>query len=280
MHRLLGFGISGLTIDHLFPIFWGEGRNGKSTLLEVLGDVLGHDLATSSQADALMDAAKGGDGPKPFIFGMRGKRIVWATESNEGRRINEGLVKQLTGGDRLNVRTLHSKPVEFKPSHLLMLMTNHKPHISADGSAIWDRVYLIPFVMRFIDNPKAENERKRDPNLKETLQAEHPGILAWLVRGFMDYLKNGINPPDCILNATQAYREEEDTTGLFIAEKCLIAPDCEVKSSVLYREYSDWCKDSAIQPMSITAFSKLMKKKYPARKRSGIVYSGIGLRFD
>lgn len=277
VRRLLGFGASGLTIDHLFPILWGEGRNGKSTLLEVLGDVLGNDLATSSQADALMDAAKGGDGPKPFIFGLRGKRLVWASESNEGRRINEGLVKQLTGGDRLNVRTLHSKPVEFKPSHLLMLLTNHKPHINADGSAIWDRVYLLPFVMRFIDHPKAQNERKRDPTLKDTLQAEHSGILAWLVRGFLEYQRDGINPPAAIINATQAYREEEDTTGMFIAERCILDKSCEVKASTLYKEYTDWCKDSGINPMSITSFGKLMRKRFPARESHGMWYCGIGL---
>lgn len=280
MQRLFGYGITGLTVHHLFPILWGaNGRNGKGTMLETLGNVLGSDLAISSQADALMDMNKSGEGPKPFIFNLRGKRLVWASESNEGRRINEGLVKQLTGGDRLNVRTLHSKPVEFLPSHLLLLITNYKPHINADGGAIWRRVFLIPFEQEFIDNPdpNKSNQHKADPYLIETLKQEQSGILAWLVRGCLKWQKEGLNPPEKIMAATQAYRDEEDTTGIFISEKCILKETSETKAGQLYRAYSDWCKENSITPMSLTSFGKLMRNRFPARESHGIVYTGIGL---
>lgn len=278
MRRLLGYSITGLTREHVFPVLWGEGRNGKSTMLETLADVLGNDIATSSQADALMDASRGGDGPKPFIWSLRGKRLVWASESNEGRRINEGLVKQLTGGDRLNVRTLHSKPVEFLPTHTLLLLTNHKPHINADGSAIWDRVYLIPYTQRFIDQPQAENEHKRDPDLREKLQAELPGILAWLVRGCLEYQTLGLIAPAAIVAATSEYRDEEDTTGMYVQERCILKDGAEVKSSLLYQDYSSWCKENGIQPMSITAFGKWIKKRVKSRRDGdGVYLEGIGL---
>lgn len=278
MRRLLGYSITGLTREHVFPVLWGEGRNGKSTMLETLADVLGNDIATSSQADALMDASRGGDGPKPFIWSLRGKRLVWASESNEGRRINEGLVKQLTGGDRLNVRTLHSKPVEFMPTHTLLLLTNHKPHINADGSAIWDRVYLIPYTQRFIDQPQAENEHKRDPDLREKLQAELPGILTWLVRGCLEYQTLGLIAPAAIVAATSEYRDEEDTTGMYVQERCILKDGAEVKSSLLYQDYSSWCKENGIQPMSITAFGKWIKKRVKARRDGdGVYLEGIGL---
>lgn len=279
IRRMFGYGITGLTVHHLFPILWGEGRNGKGTMLETLGSVLGSDLATSSQADALMDANKNGEGPKPFIYNLRGKRLVWASESNEGRRINEGLVKQLTGGDRLNVRTLHSKPVEFFPSHLLLLMTNHKPHINADGSAIWRRVFLIPFDREFIDNPDPNNHKqsKADPYLIEELKGEQPGILAWLVRGCLEWQRDGLNAPDAITAATQAYREEEDTTGMWIADNCTVKADLETRAGVLYQDYANWCKSNGVMPMSITSFGKTMKRRFPARESHGWLYAGIGL---
>lgn len=279
VRRLLGYSITGLTREHVFPILWGDGRNGKSTLLETLADVLGNDIATSSQADALMDATRGGDGPKPFIWSLRGKRLVWASESNEGRRINEGLVKQLTGGDRLNVRTLHSKPIEFKPTHTLLLLTNHRPHINADGSAIWERVHLIPFTQRFIDHPKLDNEHQRDPHIREKLLKELAGILAWLVRGCLEWQEIGLSAPETITAATAEYREDEDTTGMFIADRCILRDGISVKASELYQAYAGWCKESGIQPMSITAFGKWIKKKPVNTRRSntGIIYDGIGL---
>jgi putative DNA primase/helicase len=279
MARLLGYGITGLVTEHIFPILWGEdGRNGKSTMLETLGDVLGDSLSTSSQADALMDLQKQGNGPQPFIYALRGKRLVWASETNEGRRINAGLVKQLTGGDRLNVRTLHSKPIEFKPSYLLLMLTNPKPHISAEDRAIWERVLLVPHTMRFIDNPTAPNERQRDADLKTKLAAELPGILAWLVRGCLEWQRDGLGIPESIKAATDKYRLEEDTTALFYNERCIIKEGLEVKASDLYKEYTDWAKESGINhPMSLTAFGKVCRKRFTAVEKRGIYYQGIGL---
>jgi putative DNA primase/helicase len=241
--------------------------------------VLGNDLATSSQADALMDAARGGgDGPKPFVYALRGKRLVWASESNEGRRINEGLVKQLTGGDRLNVRTLHSKPVEFKPTHLLLMITNHKPHINADGSAIWERVLLIPFCQRFVDSPQGGIEHKRDPFLKEKLRAELPGILAWLVMGCMEWQEGGIKPPPAVSAATAEYREDEDTIALFLDEKVTIRENSHVKASELYKAYSDWCKEFNFMAMSLTAFSTRMKGRFKwQHTKTGNYFDGLTL---
>jgi putative DNA primase/helicase len=278
LQALLGYGLTGLTREHVLPILFGGGRNGKGTLLETLGDVLGQDLAISSQADALMDVRQGGgDGPQPFVFALRGKRLVWASESSEGRRINAGLIKQLTGGDRLNVRTLHGKPVEFKPSHLLLLLTNHKPHISADDQSMWDRVLLIPFTRRFVDNP-APGEYKRDPALREKLLAEAPGILAWLVRGCLEWQRDGLNPPPTVQAATVAYREEEDEIGLFIGECCVIGDKCEVRAGDLFAEYSRWAKVGNLKGMTQTAFGTRIKKRYASSNTTGyVIYKGLGL---
>lgn len=276
VQRLLGYAIAGQSTEHILPIFWGEGRNGKSTLLEVLGAVLGSSLAMSSQADALMDKS-GGDAPQPFVYAMRGKRLVWASESNEGRRINAGLVKSLTGGDTVNVRTLHTKPVAFKPSWLLLLLTNHKPHMPADDQAIWDRVYLIPFNLRFVDDPKANNERKKDACIKDKLLTEAAGILAWLVRGCLEWQQSGLKPPASVQAATEEYRTEEDTLGLFIADECIESPDVKAKSATLYEQYKIWCGKCNIPAMSLTAFGKRLARKYERIESHGIYYLGIGL---
>lgn len=276
MGRLMGYAVTGLTLERILAILQGEGANGKTVLLEAMGDTLGADLATSSQADALMDSANG-SGPQPFVFALRGKRLVWASESSEGKRINAGLVKQLTGGDRLNVRTLHSKPVEFTPTHQLFLLTNHKPHISADDQAVWDRVFLVPFSYRFVDNPVAGNERKRDARLREKLRAEAPGILAWLVRGALEWQRIGLQPPAEVLTATAEYRAEEDTVSQFIDEALVIHPDAKVKGNSLYKAYDTWCKDNGIPPMSNTAFGRRMKKRFTAKVSGGVWYMGVGL---
>jgi putative DNA primase/helicase len=280
MQRLLGYGISGSTEEHVLPILYGpDGRNGKSTLLETLGSVLGDELAISSQSDAIMDVGTRGDGPRPFVFALQGKRLVWTSESNEGRRLNAGLVKQLTGGDRLNVRTLHSKPIQFKPSHLLMIITNHRPHINADDAAIWDRVYLIPFDQRFVDNPIKHNEKKAEKNLKEKLENEAPGILAWLVRGCLAWQREGLNAPEKIKAATEEYQLEEDTIGQFILECCETGPNMSVKGAKLYDAYKTWATEGGDKPMSKNAFGQRMKKRFGLVPPKNFVnYGGIGLR--
>lgn len=281
VQRVLGYGITGSTREHALPVFYGPlGRNGKSTLGETLGNVLGDDLATSTQADAIMDIkSNSGEGPKPFIFALRGKRLVWASESNEGRRLNSGLVKQLTGGDRLNVRTLHSKPVQFEPSHLLLLITNHRPHIPADDDAIWDRVFLIPFTMRFVDKPGKPNERQADKALKEKLRTEAPGILAWLVRGCLEWQRMGLEPPDSVKAATEEYRTEEDTLAQFIAECCILAPNVKARGGELWTAYTAWAEDSAIRPMNKNLFGQRLKQRFELiPPKNVITYGGIGLK--
>jgi len=127
---------------------------------------------------------------------LKGKRIVWASETGEGRHLNIGKVKWLTGEDTITARAPFAKrQITFSPTHTLFLLTNHKPHITADDYAIWQRVHLVPFNLSFIDEPKTEYERKRDPDLSKKLKEEASGILAWLVRGCLSWRIEGLNPP-------------------------------------------------------------------------------------
>lgn len=278
IQRLFGYSISGLSTEHIFPILWGEGRNGKSTLIETIADVLGSDLAMSSQSDSLMSNQFAGDGPKPFVHALKGKRLVWVSESNKNNKLNIGLIKQLTGGDRINVRTLNRLPTEFKPTHLIFFISNHRPKISGDDQAIWDRVLLIPFKNRFVDQPVQINEIVQNKQLKNELSNEFSGILAWLVQGFMKYLESGLNPPEIVKVETKLYRQKEEGIKQFIDECCIICNDGNIAAGELYNAYLSWCKQNSKEAVNATAFGIEISKTYhKSRKGNCKTYFGLKL---
>lgn len=280
LQRLFGYGITGLSVEHVFPILWGaDGRNGKGTMLQTLADVLGRSIAAPTDAESLMASKNSGNAAQPFLYDLRGMRLVWASETERGHRIDESLVKRLTGGDTIKVRTLYSQPIQFDPTHLIVMLTNYRPHINANGQAIWDRVKLIEFSQRFVDNPQASNEHPKDIYLKDKLLSEAPGILAWLVLGCLEWQEIGLAAPEKVDLATNAYREEEDITGMFIGDRCDVGKTESVKASQLYAAYSTWCKDSGFSAMSLSTFGQELCKKFDRKRtNSGFVYHGIGLR--
>lgn len=280
IQRLFGYCLTGSTSEHCLPILYGEGRNGKSTLLQALALVFGSDLSHTTQADALMNIKRDGAGPQPFVYALRGRRLVWATESREGQRLNAGLIKQLTGGDSITTRTLHEKPVTFRPTHKVMLLTNHKPHISAEDQAMWDRVQLIEFDRRFVDEPKAPNESKRNPRILELLDAESAGILAWLVRGCLAWQKQGLCPPSKVRASTETYREEEDTIGEFISDCLIVGEGMTATSREIYRVYEQWAKDNGLNDhLTQIQLGKKLKRRFGEPKRSNRerIYQGVGV---
>ena len=277
IQRLLGYAITGATTAHILPILWGGGRNGKTTLLQALGHVLGDALTVSTPADTLMDTGVSGDRPQPFLYNLRGKRLAWATESREGARVNTAMIKLLTGGDTLNVRTLHAKPVSFLPTHKVFLITNHCPHIPADDDAAWARVVLIPFGQRFVDNPTAPNERLADADLTAKLYDEASGILAWLVRGCLAWRTGGLRVPAKISTATSEYRVNEDTIADFVCECTYKVAGEDCQASKLYERYKLGAAQSGEAPMRLKAFGQRMTKRFgePTRRNKGLFYKDV-----
>lgn len=276
MQRLLGYAITGQTTEHVLPILWGKGRNGKETLLETLRNVLG-DLAAPASKDVLMDSNRNPGSATPHLYALRHLRLAWVSESKAGATLNVEQVKWLTGGGTLTARPLHGNPVTFTPRYLLLLITNHKPKADADDYALWKRLLLIPFTQSFINNPKLENEHKADPRLAGRLKAEAPGILAWLVNGCLAWQREGLNPPPSVRLATEAYQQEEDDLSQFVEECCLVGPDKEVKASDLYKTYKQWAESYGMKPTNNTVFGKRMSKRFEKRLSGGVIYSGIGL---
>lgn len=280
IQRLLGYGVSGCTNYHCYPIFYGpQGRNGKGTLLEVVKFVLG-DLAHKARSETLLESRNaGGRGSADSdTLALRGKRVVWASETSEGRRLNASRIKELCGGDTLTARAVYGRePIEFRPSHLLILLTNEKPQAPAHDAALWERIFLVPFAVRFVDNPEKANEYPADHDLLEKLKKEASGVLSWLVRGCLAWQQEGLNPPEAVKAATREYRQDEDLVERFLSDKCLAGPAYEVRAGVLYHAYQGWADEMGLRPVSGIKFGKEMQSRFDSYRKRHVFYIGIGL---
>ena len=280
LYRLLGYSITGVTTEHVLPVLHGKGRNGKSVLLETIAHVLGP-LAAPVAPELMLQQpfAQSSQGPRADLVALRGRRIVWASETDEGRRLNAGRVKQLTGGDSITARAPYGKrEVSFRPTHILLLLTNFRPRTDADDYALWQRLRLIPFNLAFVDNPTGPNERQRDPALPEKLKAEAPGILAWLVRGCLAWQERGLEAPESVVLATCAYQDGEDILGRFLDECCHMGPGAWCKARDIYAAYKGWCADSGCGAWSEKRFSERLSMRFDRKRRKyGMIYEGVGL---
>ncbi|MFA5387183.1 MAG: phage/plasmid primase, P4 family [Candidatus Paceibacterota bacterium] len=285
MRRLFGYAITGSTKERVFAAMWGQGWNGKGVIQNVIMKIL-DPLAGPIPSEMLLDQGKGRSaaGPSPDIMMLRGLRIAFASETDDGRRFSTSRVKWFTGADVLTGRYPHDKkPIRFKPQHTLFLLTNDKPHAPAGDFAFWERIQLINHPLSFVKrDPIAPNERKADLDLEKKLEAEHSGILAWLIRGCLEWQAEGLKPPEWVLDATAEYRAEEDLIGDFIAARLVVEPGARAKGADIYDLFTAWYQDVISKnPKSIPSnswFGKQMGKRYHKHKIGGCVwYHGIGL---
>lgn len=271
VRRAAGYSLTGDTGEQCLFIAHGTGANGKSTLLTVIQDLLG-DYAATTPAETLL-ARRNGDGIPNDIARLQGVRFVAASETEDGRRLSESRVKAMTGGDRISARFMRAEWFEFEPQFKLWLGTNHKPEIKGTDAAIWRRIRLIPFNVTI-------PEDERDPKLLDKLRGELPGILAWAVRGCLDWQQRRLDPPAAVTAATEDYRAESDALGRFIEERCVVAEGFECKASGLYSEYKAWCAEGGETHITSTAFGRRMVERglSKVRRPAGIVYEGVGVR--
>ena len=270
VQRLCGLVLTGVVTDQILPVFYGEGGNGKSTLINALLDIMGPDYAVVAPP-GLLFAKRSESHPtdKASLFGMR---LVVDLESAEGARLNEALVKQLTGSDRISARRMREDFWTFTPTHKLVLCTNNQPAISETKSAIWRRLKLVPFSVEI-----AEADQRQE--LPALLKAEYPGVLAWCVRGCVEWARGGLQTPKVVQDATLEYRAEEDVIGRFIEDECITGPGCRVRASQLYTSYRKGLEGSGTAAMTQTGFGRAITKRGITKDRSnGIWYCGIDLR--
>jgi putative DNA primase/helicase len=275
VRRAAGYTLTGAIQEHILLFCFGAGRNGKSTFISVLETILG-DYATKVRAETLMLDRYGPDrGATPELVDLRGRRLLTVTELNEGQRLNEALVKDLTGGDRIRARALYQAPITFPPTHKSWMVGNHRPRVIGVDEGIWSRLRLVPFVVQI---PLAE----RDLRLLEKLKAELPGILNWALSGCAEWLREGLQDPPSVFAATDAYRKSEDTLGQFLEDVCLLDAAAVVTGKALFAAYSQWSADNRERPMNNNRFAAALMERGFTRKRTrrGAVWQGIGLLTD
>lgn len=268
--RLCGYALVGVIRDHIMPIAYGKGCNGKSTILGTLLEAFGPDYAMKCPPDMLM--AKKNDAHPTERTDLFRKRLVVAIESETGRRLNETMVKELTGGDRIRARRMREDNWEFKPTHTLIMATNHKPVIRGTDRGIWRRLKLIPFTV------SVEGDQD-DKEMPEKLRKELPGILARCVRGCLKWQQKGLDEPESVRKATEGYRREQDVLASFMEEHTLQGPQYRVRCNELYARYKQETEGGNEFVMSLREFGEAMKERgIDTRRSDGKWYIGIALR--
>lgn len=282
--RLFGYGLTGLTTENIFVILFGHGRNGKSVMIEILQKMLGP-LAGPIPSEMLLNQGRirNSAGPSPDVMSLRGLRLAFASETDQGRRFDTAGIKRLSGGDTLTGRNPHDRAqISFPPTHLLILATNFKPGASAIDRPFWLRMHLVDFPLSFVNNPVAPNERQVDKTLGAKLAAEGPGILAWLVRGCLLWQREGLTPPAEVLKATAEYRRAEDDLAEWLEEKCVQEEGAFVAAKALYASFKEWFLGNiGDKPPSQKKFGQAMVRRFEKDKNgpSGTVrYLGLELK--
>lgn len=234
VQRLVGYSLTGSTEEHILPFLYGDGANGKSTFAEVLLTLMGRDYAMKAPPDLLL--AKKRESHPTERADLYGKRFVACIETEDGRRMAEALVKELTGGDRIRARRMREDFWEFAPTHHVWLAGNYKPTIRGRDHGIWRRIKLIPFTVTI---PKAEQDRKLPAKLAQELS----GILNWALEGLRAWRESGMQEPLIVQAATQSYSKEMDLIGQFIDESCERGVSFIVPATGLYQAFRKYVGD-------------------------------------
>jgi len=284
LQRWFGLAMTALTGDQKIAFFYGSGANGKSVLVDLMARLFGNYAATARIESLTGTNRRGGSEATPDLVPLIGARFVRTSEPDEGQRLQEGLIKELTGGETILVRALHSDFVEVRPQFKLTISGNHKPEIRGSDDGIWRRVMLVPFDVQI-------PEDERDQNLGDKLWEERAGILNWLIDGLIDYLERGLSPPEHVLSATQEYREESDPLGTFLTDCCVVTgrADDSVTSKDLCEAFNYYLLERGENQWKLGTISRQIKVRasrwkhprsgasFAAHKASIMMYLGIRL---
>lgn len=253
LKMLIGYAMTGMTCEQIMPIFYGTGANGKGVFIETIKKVFGT-YAMTTPFETFMEHKT--DAIRSDLARLDGARLVVASEGAEGAKLDEGLVKMLTGEDEVTARFLHKDFFTYKPKYKIILVTNHRPVIYGSDHGIWRRIVLVPW-------PVTIPEERRDLRLRERLEAELPGILAWCLEGLARYLDAGsLRPlPRAIHDATMVYRNDSDIVGRWIDDCCIMAPDATAWASDIYSSYASWASAEGHRPLSAKSLADRLRER-------------------
>ena len=273
VQRAVGWSLTGDISEQVFFVLWGTGRNGKSTFIDTLHTLIG-DYARVAASELLI-LRKGGTQHPTELADLKGARFVSSVETESGKRLNEARIKGMTGDAKIKARFMRQDFFEFEQEYKIWLATNHKPNIKGDDLGIWRRIMLIPFEIVIPEN-------EVDRRLLKKLKNEMPGILNWAIQGCLKWQNDGLKIPQCVTNATQEYRQEQDVIGNFINECCFLDTRERTKTKDLYTAYQNWCTENGEYTGNNREFGKRLTERgfKPTRTKSARFYEGIKLLDD
>ncbi len=264
VQRLLGYATTGAVREHIAAVPWGSGANGKSTLIGAVQDLLGELAITAPEG--LFTQTQHQPHPER-IAALRGRRLVVCYELENRAVLAEGLVKTLTGGDRLSAREMHGRRFDFAPTHKIMVVTNHKPRVRGTDESIWRRLRLVPF-------EHTVRLEEQDPNLRRKLVEDSgQALLAWLVQGAVAWYEYGLGSAGKIEQATAAYRAEQDTFAAFLTDCTEDAPGARTPLKEFWEAWREWCDSAGERPGRQQDFSTAMEA------HGGCLETYQGIRF-
>jgi putative DNA primase/helicase len=249
IQKCAGYTLSGECGEDVLLLVYGITRTGKGTFQGAIAKTLGSDYVATLGLEDLAEKDRMRPGSaSPHLVKLRGVRMACVYETSGRLRLNAALVKTLTGGDPISARALYQADMEFLPQFTLWIASNYRPKLPEDDDAVWERLREIPFSVQI---PEAE----RDEQVRNTLRdPAHSGaaILAWMVRGCLDWQAEGLRPPTAVRDASHANREEMNPLVDYLRERPAAEP-----SRI---DYEEWCKREGTKPVGRNRFCKALQQ--------------------
>jgi putative DNA primase/helicase len=272
IQQAVGYTLTGRVDEQCWWFLHGDGANGKTVFTSVLLHLLGEYARTG--AKTLLEEDRFGSRHTTDLAELQGARAVVLSETEEGQGIPEASIKRLTGGEPLTARRLYRDNITFNPTHKLWVAGNHKPDIKGTDLGVWRRLRCVPFV-------HTVPPERRDLHLLDKLKAEGSGILAWAVRGCLEWQRHGLQTPPQVLDALEDYKAEQDTLGQFLLDRTERVDGHQVQAQGLYGAYTEWCAQNGYRyPFTIKRFKgDLQRRGYECKRlKVGYVWAGLLLR--
>lgn len=268
LQRLMGYTLLGDVVHHTFPILIGDGGNGKGTFYEAFMHVLGDYAAPFDSALLIQTRSdfRSANAPAPALLGLKGKRFVVTSETDENAKLATAKMKFYTGGDTITARAMYAKAdTVFAPSHTMFMVTNYEPMLSSDDGAAWQRITTIPF------DVKIRGTELEIPGFTAQLKKAAPALLAWAVEGYRQYLERGLDAPAQVQARTSAYHAKTDAIATYIATRLSSAgdPKARVPRTQVWEDWLTWAKAEDRETGKQSDFYAKVAKHFDMVKSSG-----------
>jgi putative DNA primase/helicase len=270
LQRIAGYALTGETSEHKLFFFYGTGANGKGVFFNTITGILG-DYQRTAPIETFTESKS--DRHPTELAGLRGARLVTATETEKGRGWAEAKIKTLTGGDLVSARFMNQDFFEYRPQFKLMISGNHRPKLRTVDEAIRRRLHLIPFTVTI---PVQE----RDIDLSTKLISEWPGILAWMIEGCVQWRRIGLAPPAAVTHATETYLASEDAVATWIADQCEQDLNAFETTTDLFQSWKHWASHNGEDVGKRTDFCEALERHgvRQHRKEHGRGFEGLRIK--